>query len=78
MTWNHRVIRQRATTQEAELSGEEYFYSIREVFYDEDGKPEFVTMESDDLFGTTLEELKKDIERFTKALEQPILNYEDF
>ncbi len=37
MTWNHRVIRQKATPQEAAVSGEEYVYSIREVFYDEEG-----------------------------------------
>jgi hypothetical protein len=78
MTWNHRVIRQKATPQEAAASGEEYFYSIREVFYDEEGKPELVTMEPDGPFGTTLEELKQDIEWYAKALDYPILDYEDF
>lgn len=78
MTWNHRVIRQKATSQEAEVSGEEYFYTIREVFYDEEGKPELVMMEPDGPFGTTLEELKQDIEWYATALEQPVLDYEDF
>lgn len=79
MVWNHRVIRERYSKKEANLNDAEFFYTIREVFYsDEGGTPELVTMEGDSPFGETLEELKQDIEWFRKALGQPVLNYEDF
>ncbi len=78
MVWNHRVIREAFTPEEAEFEDEEFFYTIREVFYFEDGKPELVTMKGDAPWGTTLEELQQDIEWFSKALGQPVLNYEDF
>ena len=77
MKWNHRIIRERATSEEAELNEEEFFYTIREVYYD-DGQPELVTMEGDAPWGTTVDELKQDVEWFSKALGQPVLNYEDF
>jgi hypothetical protein len=78
MTWNHRIIREKATPEETEVSGEEHYYTIREVYYDDDGKPELVTMEGDAPWGTTVDELKQDVEWYRKALEQPVLNYEDF
>ena len=72
------MIRERATPEEAELSGEEYYYTIREVFYDDEGDPELVMVDADGPFGTTLEELQRDIKQYAKALMYPILNYEDF
>ena len=78
MTWNHRIIRTKATPEEMELSEEEYYYTIREVYYDEDGKPELVTMEGNVPWGTTVDELRQDMECLGKALDQPVLNYEDF
>ena len=78
MTWNYRVIRRKATPEEAELSEEEYCYTIREVFYDDEGKPELVSEEDTGPWGTTVDEIKKDVEWFSKALGQPVLNYEDF
>ena len=78
MTWNHRVIREKAPPEEAEVSDEEYYYTIREVFYDDDGKPELVTEEAMVPWGTTVDELKQDVEWFSKALSRPVLNYEDF
>ena len=78
MTWNHRIIRERATPEEYEISGNEYYYTIREVFYDDEGKPELVMVEADGPFGRSIEELQQDIEWYAKALEYPVLNYEDF
>jgi len=78
VTWNHRIVREKNTPEEAEVSGEEYYYTIREVYYDDDGKPELVSLEGDAPFGTTLEELKQDVERFAKALKYLVLDFEDF
>ena len=78
MTWNHRIIRQRAPDAEREVDGEEFHYTIREVYYDRDGKPKMVMMEADGPFGLTMDELRQDVKRFFDAFHQPTLNYEDF
>ena len=74
MNWNHRVVKRTYVT--------ETIYGIHEVYY-EDGKPTMVTAEpvaiqctGDD--GEPIEVLREALERATRALEHPILNYEDF
>ena len=41
-------------------------------------KPEYVTVEACCPQGETLEELKEDFEIYQRALQAPVLNYEDF
>ncbi len=66
--WNHRVV---------DLSSpQEPCVALREVYYDEEGKPAahgepFVS-------GDNLEELSAVVHRLTEALGQPILKPEDF
>ena len=69
MTWNHRVI------EFTDEDGDKW-YSIQEVYYDENDKPmgycdPFVG--SDSLGG-----LNTLIERFKEASEQPVLKAKDF
>lgn len=71
MTWNYRVIK-RTYPDGTEI------YTIHEVYYKENGEPEYVTENSCYPQGETLEELKGDIALYRKALENPVLNYEDF
>jgi hypothetical protein len=69
MTWNHRVVKKTHTT--GEIS-----YGVHEVYYNDEGKPISCTQDAVEPYGETLEELKREIERFSKATELPILDYD--
>lgn len=75
MTWNYRVIRKRhhfpGQPDHEELG-------IHEVYYDEDGNPASVTMDSMKPSGNTLEELAADLRYMVAALNKPILEYDMF
>lgn len=65
MTWNYRVVR---TTQ-----GDEEWFAIYEVYYDDDGRPEARTEEPASPAGETLEELQEDLQWYLRALQEPVL-----
>jgi len=67
--WNHRVVRKH---YEAET-----LLGIHEVFYDEKGVPDMVTVDPVEVCGETLEELEELLDWMLKALGQPILEYDD-
>jgi hypothetical protein len=71
MFWNYRIIK-RIHDDGTEL------FAIHEVYYNDDGKPELVTEDPCEPQGETLAELKEDFEWYQKALEHPVLNYDDF
>ena len=73
MTWNYRVIRKTETGYDN--LGE--FFGIHEVYYDDDGNPEMVTVEPIGPAGDTFEELLSDVECMVAALKKPVLNYDD-
>lgn len=73
MTWNYRVVKKSNTGYD---NLDEY-YGIHEVYYDDDGKPEMVTVDPVGAAGDTLEELKHDLAYMIAALDMPVLNYED-
>jgi len=50
---------------------------IHEVFYDAKGVPEMVTVEPVEVCGECLEELEETLAQMTKALGQPILEYDN-
>lgn len=66
MYWNHRVV-----DMTTENEGNRLF-EIREVSYEDNGIPIGHTEAS--LVGETMEELKKELERMKKALDQPVLS----
>ena len=66
MTWDYRVFR--------EDDGD---YSIREVFYAEDGSIISCTADAVEPFGSTLEALAQSIEDFKAALALPVLTLKD-
>jgi len=70
MTWNYRVVKRG--------HGEDTFYGIYEVYYDEDGKPEYITENPIYPIGDSVKELTEDISYMLTAFGKPILNYEDF
>ena len=71
LKWNYRIIK--STTQAFEDVPEQDYYSIEEVFYDTDGKPEMHT--SDIGVGApTLEELKELVGRLNTAIENDVVD----
>lgn len=64
--WNYRVILK---------DGQ---YAIHEVFYNDQEEPEACTVDSIGPVGDTLAELVEDMEHYARALERPVLVYEDF
>ncbi len=66
ITWEYRVFQ--------EDNGE---YIIREVFYDDEGCLVGCTQDAVEPYGSSLEELTKQIEAFKQALTLPILTLAD-
>lgn len=70
MNWNHRLV---DMTSE---NNDEPFFEVCEVFYTDDGMPAGYAKAS--VCGESLEEVREEIARFTRALELPNLKPEDF
>ena len=66
MTWNHRVIK------EILKDGSEWF-SIREVYYNDDGSIYAYTQEPIDIAGESLDELREYLQWCLSCLEAPVL-----
>ena len=74
MSWNYRVVKQKIVT-----GGEEtWSWGIREVYYDAQGKPTSCTAREVEPWGESFEELRRDMEMFNRALELPVLDYDEF
>ena len=67
MRWNHRAMR--TVHDNGEVA-----YSIREVFYDDDGTIEGWTAEPMDPHGETLDELRADLVRMLACLGKPVMD----
>ena len=71
LKWNYRIIKRKTEAFE-DVEAQDY-YSIEEVFYDTDGKPEMHT--SDIGVGApTLEELKELVGRLNTAIENDVVD----
>jgi len=69
MTWNYRVVYDPVMAK-VELIGE---YTVREVFYDEDGEITFWSNEAAVPNGNSWEELQDEIAMYAEAYELPCL-----
>jgi len=70
-TWNHRLIRHKASIGNFECFGKEvspYWCAIHEVYY-QDGVPDMVTKEPMNISGETPEEVREYYEMMKSALE---------
>ena len=65
MTWNYRVVRT--------ANGDEEWFAIYEIYYDDDGRPEARTEAPAHPAGKTLEELAEDLRSYQAALRKPVL-----
>ena len=71
MTWNYRVVHH--------LMDETDYYGIHEVYYDEDGRPQNVTVDPMDVgWEESVKGVAQTLKWMRKALKQPVLEYEDF
>ena len=71
LKWNYRIIKRKTEAFE-DVDAQDY-YSIEEVFYDTDGKPEMHT--SDIGVGApSLEELKELVDRLNTAIENDVID----
>ncbi len=66
MHWNHRVVNL------ASVNDGEDFFEVKEVYYNEKNEP--VAYADASVCGSNMEELQVEVERFAKALTQPILD----
>ena len=73
MTWNYRVVRK--TNTGYDMLDE--YYGIHEVYYDDDGNPEMVTVDPVGIVGDSLLELRQEYVYYLRALLRPVLDYED-
>jgi hypothetical protein len=71
MHWNHRVI-----NCPSENGGDEDFFTFKEVYYDEEDRPE--SYSDPFMCGDTIEELHELVDRLKTALDRPVLHERDF
>ena len=73
MSWNHRVVRRFYPNTHMDDS---ILYEIYEIYYSSDGTINGITEEPIKIREETVDDLRKTIERLTKCLEQPIIDYD--
>lgn len=67
--WNYRVVR---------VEEEEYdSYQLYEIYYDDDGKIEYMTENAMQPYGESIEELRSDLEFMMEALRHPALDMKE-
>jgi len=70
MSWNHRVL--------AHKDGDDIWFSIHEVYYDEKGTPESYTSNGVSVGGNSIKDLSWTLDKMKKCLNKPILSLENF
>lgn len=75
LSWNYRVVREVCPVPGSEET--ENIFTVREVFYDDDGKPELWSAEPCSPQGQTHDELRTDLGYMLMALEQPVIEMAD-
>lgn len=72
MSWNHRIVRRIYPNVHMDDS---ILYEIHEVYYGADGAIGSITKEPISIMEETVDDLRKTVERLTKCLEYPIVDY---
>jgi hypothetical protein len=70
MSWNHRIL--------AHKDGDEMYFEIHEVYYDEDGKPISYTTDGANVGSESLDGIKWVLDKMKKCVNKPILSADDF
>ena len=69
MTWNYRVVKKT-------YMGDTLF-GIHEVYYDDDGNPDMVTVQPVGIVGDDIHELRREYVYYLRALLRPALDYDE-
>ena len=72
--WNYRVLHRVLQG----FGSTEHAYAVYEVYYNKADAPNSCSVDPQAPHGETPEELRADLERYVKALDKPVLEYEDF
>lgn len=70
MGWNHRVL--------AHKDGDDYYFQIHEVYYDENGIPNSYTANGVSVGGESLEAINWVLYKMRECINKPILSKENF
>ena len=70
MTWNYRVLKH-------VTEGEEEYYRIHEVYYEDDGEISSCSKKPRTPYGDTVEELQEEFKLMKAAFDKPAISYED-
>lgn len=70
MSWNYRVIHQ--------VVDGEHQYDVHECYYNKAGSPVAISKSHVAPFGETFDSLRKDMKAYMRAIQEPILEYNDF
>jgi len=76
MVWNYRIVRR---IEKRETCPDEVMLYVHEAYYPKRGaKPDSITKDPIVIFGEDNDSIRWVLGQIEKALEQPVLNYEDF
>ena len=70
MSWNHRIL--------AHKDGDEMYFEIHEVYYDEDGKPISYTADGANVGSESLDGIKWVLNKMKECVNKTILLADDF
>lgn len=73
MTWNHRVVKRTYEDQ-----GVVEFGIHETYYYDDNAEVSAITTDPVAIAGDNVPELRETLERMLAALDQPVLNWEDY
>jgi len=76
MSWNYRVVRKQ-NPHFGQEDEPDHYYGIHEVYYDKNGNPSTVSVESQAPFGESRNELWIVLDKFREAFTKPILDFEN-
>lgn len=68
--WNHRVVKE-------SMSNGDDWYTVREVFYNDNDTIHVYMKEAVDISGENIEDLREYCEWILKCFDKPVLNEED-
>ena len=69
MTWSYRIVHKVYDGADE--------YTIHEIYYDNEGNPQLITVNPIAPYGNTHEEFKEDMKYYLMALEKPVLEYDE-
>lgn len=76
--WNYRIVKKVTKHNDPSLgASEDTWFGIHEVYYDAEGHPEVCSEEPIEPFGESVEEVRESLKMMMKALDKPVLDYDE-